>query len=118
MHPFTRLRTWVAAHDLSIIVYRTTRGFPPEERFGLLTQLRRATYSIEANIAEGARRRTQAEFRRFLDIASGSASEVHCYLLLARDLGIVAEHEAAALIDRVVVVKRMLEALARRIKSP
>jgi four helix bundle protein len=115
MYPFTRLRIWAAAHELSIIIYRVTRCFPPEERFGLVTQLRRATCSVEANIAEGAGGRTQTEFRRFLDIASGSAAEVHCYLLLARDLKIIPDGEAEALIARVIVVKRMLGALARRL---
>lgn len=115
LHPFTRLRTWAVAHDLSIALYRATKGFPPEERYGLVTQLRRATCSIEANIAEGAGRRTQTEFRRFLDIASGSASEVHCHLLLARDLKFLSDSEANALIDRTILVRRMLGSLARRV---
>ena len=71
--------------------------------------------SIEANVAEGAGRRSQREFRRFLDIASGSASEVHCHLLLARDLEFLPHDEAEAVIQHVVEVRRMLGALIRRI---
>jgi four helix bundle protein len=115
MHPLERLRTWARAHELSILIYRTTKRFPPEERYGLISQLRRATWSIEANIAEGAGRRSQQEFRRFLDIASGSAAEAHCHLLLARDLELLPHSEAEALIQHVVVVRRMLGALMRRV---
>jgi four helix bundle protein len=115
MHPFIRLRTWTAAHELSLRVYRATREFPSEERFGLVAQLRRAACSIEANIAEGAGRRSQADFRRFLDIASGSASEVHCHLLISRDLDLLPACEADLLIQRVVEVQRMIGALARKV---
>jgi four helix bundle protein len=114
MHPFEQLRTWAKAHELSILIYRTTKRFPPEERYGLISQLRRPTCSIEANIAEGAGRRSPREFRHFLDIASGSASEAHCHLLLARDLELLPHGEAEALIQHVVMVRRMLGALMRR----
>jgi four helix bundle protein len=117
MHPFDRLTTWRVAHELSLSVYRATRAFPAEERFGLVSQLRRAAVSIEANIAEGAGRRTQADFRRFLDIASGSASELHCHLLLARDLGVLPSQQAGTLVEQAVILRRMINALARKVRN-
>lgn len=115
MHPFTRLRTWSAAHELSLQLYRATRAFPSEERYGLVGQLRRAALSIEANIAEGAGRRSQADFRRFLDIASGSASEVHCHLLIVRDLEFLPEEQVDLLIQQAIHVQCLLRALARKV---
>jgi four helix bundle protein len=115
MHPFTRLRTWTAAHELSIAIYKATERFPDQERYGMVPQLRRATCSIEANIAEGAGRRTQREFRRFLEIASSSASEVHCHLLLARDVGLIPDVQATRLVEQTIIVRRMLGALLRRV---
>lgn len=115
MHPFTKLRIWAAAHELSIAIYKVTHSFSDDERYGMVAQLRRGVCSIEANIAEGAGRRTQREFRRFLDIAAGSAAEVHCYLLLARDLDMLPNAQATTLIEQTIVVRRMLGALIRRV---
>lgn len=78
------------AHGLVLDVYRVTRTFPRDERFGLTAQARRAAYSVAANIAEGSAKRGRAEFRRFLDIGLGSLSELAYALRLARDLGILA----------------------------
>jgi four helix bundle protein len=84
---FRDLKVWERAHHLTIDVYRATRGFPREELYGLTSQARRCSASIAANIAEGCGRRGNAEFHRFLQIASGSACELDYHLLLARDLG-------------------------------
>ena len=86
MEDFKDLRVWVKAYDLTLSVYKKTYGFPKEEMYGLTSQLRRATSSIGANIAEGCGRRSDPEMRRFLQIARGSANEVEYHLLLARDL--------------------------------
>ena len=87
MMPYERLEAYRAAHELAKGVYRLTRGFPVDERFGLVAQLRRASVSVAVNIAEGSAKRGSREFRRFLDISLGSLSEVACLLRLARDLG-------------------------------
>ena len=93
MMAYERLHAWRASHELAVAVYRVTRAFPHAERYGLTSQLRRAAFSVSANIAEGVAKRGSAEFRRFLDIAVGSLSEVSCGLLLARDVGILSTEQ-------------------------
>jgi len=83
---FRNIQVWQKAHELTLQVYKATKTFPKEEIYGLTSQMRRAALSIPCNIAEGCARSTDADFARFLDIAIGSASEVECQLLLARDL--------------------------------
>lgn len=86
MARFERLEAWQACHRLTLVVYEVAKDLPLEERFALSQQLRRASVSICANIAEGSAKRGRAEYRRFLDIANGSMTELRCLLLLARDL--------------------------------
>ncbi len=81
------LKSWIACHELALRVYRLTSDWPTKEQYGLTSQARRAAYSAAANIAEGSAKRGKREFRRFLDIALGSISELTYILLLARDLG-------------------------------
>src|SRR5437762_8980345 len=86
MEDFKDLPVWQKAYELTLAVYRKSAAFPKEEMCGRTSQLRRATMSIGANIAEGCGRRSVPEIRRFLQIARGSANEVECQLLLALDL--------------------------------
>ena len=91
MNSYERLEAWQAAHRLVLLIYQTTRGFPPEERFGLVSQLRRAAFAGAANIVEGAAKKGPREFRRFLDIALGSGAELRYTLQLVKDLNLVSE---------------------------
>ena len=86
------LKVWSKAHRLTLAVYRCTKRFPKEELFGLTGQIRRASASIGANIAEGCGR-ADGEFGRFLQIAVGSAGELQYHLILSRDLSFLAEPE-------------------------
>ena len=86
MMPYERFRAWRACDDLVVLVYRVTGGFPSHERYGLVSQARRAAVSAAANIAEGSAKRGATEFRRFLDIAMGSLTEVSYLLQVARKL--------------------------------
>lgn len=86
MRDFRKLDVWQRAHSLTLSVYQATKGFPDHERFGLISQLRRAMVSVPANIAEGYGRHGDRELRRFLRLALGSSSEVSYMILLARDL--------------------------------
>ena len=88
-----KLKSWSACHDLALKVYQFTRAWPRQEEYGLIAQARRAAYSAAANIAEGAAKRGNAEFRRFLDISLGSLSELSYILLLARDLSYLKAEE-------------------------
>jgi four helix bundle protein len=91
------LEAWWACHRLALAVYQAARELPADERFGLSQQMRRAVVSICANIAEGSGRRGRAEFRRFLDIANGSMTELRCLLLLARDLQMMSPEQWQAM---------------------
>ena len=88
--PYEKFQAWQKTHRLALEVYRITADWPKEERFGVTTQLRRAALSAPTNIAEGAAKRGSREFRRFLDIALGSLSEVSYLLRFARDRGLLA----------------------------
>jgi four helix bundle protein len=93
---------------MTLRVYKSTQAFPPEERYGLRSQIRRSSISIGANIAEGAGKITRPDFARFLQIAMGSASELEYELLLARDLGYLDNDCYSELATQVIDVKRML----------
>ena len=108
MQNFRQLSVWQKSHKLTLFIYNITRTFPKEERFGLTSQLRRAASSIAANIAEGCGRSTRIEFRRFLDLAMGSASEVEYFLLLAFDLGLITAVTYDPAGKSITEIKRML----------
>ena len=117
MQDFRDLKVWEKAHRLTLAVYRATTDFPREELYGLTSQLRRATASIPANIAEGCGRNTGKELRRFLEIAMGSASEVEYHLFLARDLAFLKPESHDALNNQICEIKRMLSAFINRLKT-
>jgi len=92
-----KLRVFQRADALVLAVYRATRQFPAEERFGLQAQVRRAAVSAAANIVEGSARRTAAEYVSFLNIAAGSAAEARYLIDLASRLRLISERDATAL---------------------
>jgi four helix bundle protein len=113
---FKELKVWAKAHQLTLHVYTVTRDFPRQEVYGLTSQMRRAAVSIAANIAEGCGRRSDGELTRFLQIARGSASELEYHLLLAKDLGFLAEQEHTRIEATLVEVQRMLTGLVQRVQ--
>ena len=117
MNDFKDLEVWRKAHELTLAVYRATVSFPREELFGLTSQLRRAAASIAANIAEGAGRKCDGDFGRFIQVARGSASEVEYHLILARDLGLLSAREFDVLSTKLAVVQRMLTRLVQRVRA-
>jgi len=114
---FKDLRVWEKAHLLVLDAYRSANGFPKQELFGLTIQICRAGASIAANIAEGCGKRGNGEFQRFLNIATGSASELEYHLQLAHDLHFLNDCVYQSLNANVVEVKRMLASLARKIET-
>jgi four helix bundle protein len=117
MQDFKKLIVWKRARELTLGVYSATKGFPPEEAFGLRSQMRRASASIGINIAEECGRTSQIELRRYLRVAQGSASKLEYELLLARDLKLVSEQVHERLSGLVGEVKRMTTALIRKLKT-
>ncbi len=108
---YEQLNVWRKAHAIVLDVYRMTRAFPDEERFGLISQIRRAAVSIPANIAEGYGRRRAQDKARLYNISQGSAEELRYFLTLSKDLGYAKETSAAvATLDE---VSRMLRRLVQ-----
>ena len=103
--------------DMVIEIYRVTRAFPQEEKFGLTSQLRRASISIPSNIAEGYNRLGAAEFRRFVSIARGSVAEVETQIAVAVALGFVSGEEITSLSSELDRLSKMLFGLLRRLAT-
>ncbi len=118
MEDFKNLKVWSKAHELTLVVYSRTRGFPRDEMYGLTSQIRRASASIGANIAEGCGRRSDPEMRRFVQIARGSANELEYHLLLARDLRFLTPDEFTEMESKILEIQRMLAALTQRLQRP
>ena len=117
MQDFTQLKVWQKAHSFTVNLYKITSSFPPEEKFGLTNQIRRASVSIESNISEGCGRNGDKEFSRFLDIAQGSACEVKCQIFIARDLGYLYSSKSQILTDKINEISRMINALNQKLKA-
>ncbi len=100
MRDYTKIEAWRLADDLTVAGYEATRAFPREEIYGLTSQLRRASYSVPANIAEGSSRESQRDYLHFLYIARGSLSETQYFLHLARRLGYLSAPDAERLRDQ------------------
>ncbi len=117
MQDFRNLKVWGKAHALTLEVYKSSKAFPPNEMYGLTSQMRRASVSIGANIAEGACRRGDVDFARFLQMAVGSASELEYHLLLAHDLELLKGTDYQRLSNEAVEVKRMLASLMQKLRA-
>jgi four helix bundle protein len=111
------LKAWEHAKVLAVDCTRAARAFPPEERHALADQLRRAAYSAALNVAEGASRSSNREYRRFLDVARSSAKEVETILEIARDLGYVDPSTYARLEARCDELAKTLFGLQRAIAT-
>jgi four helix bundle protein len=97
MRDYTKIKAWRLADDLTVAVYERTRSFPKEEIYGLTSQLRRASYSVPANIVEGASRESKKDYLHFLYIGRGSLSETQYFIHLAQRLDYLSSEEADAL---------------------
>ena len=117
MQDFRNLKVWHKAHALTLDVYRETRKFPSDERYGLTSQLRRSCSSTPANLAEGCGRSGDIDFARFVNIAMGSACETDYHLLLARDLNYLSEDAYNSLTEQVSEVKRMLSSFEQTLRN-
>ena len=117
MQDYHKLKVWEKSHVLAMDVHRVAGTFPRVEGVALVGQLRRAALSIPANIAEGAGKAGNPEFRRFLNIALGSAAETHYHLLVARDLGLLEPAIYDDLAARATEVRRMLSGLIKKVSA-
>ena len=116
MEKFLKLRVWHKAKELVTLVYKVTAGFPSEERFGLVSQMRRAAISVMANIAEGSRKKSVKERQYFHEISNTSLEELKAYFYLSYDLGYINRTSGKRLIDLSREVGAMLHSLDLSIK--
>lgn len=116
MKDFRDLRVWEESHKLTLEIYKITADFPKCELYGLTSQIRRCSASIGANIAEGCGKRGNNEFQRYLQIASGSASELDYHLLLSRDLGFLQETQYRNLEESLTKLRKMMTSLLQKIE--
>jgi four helix bundle protein len=104
--------------DLAKGCYLTGRKLPREERYGLISQIRRAAASVPANIAEGSGRTTKKDFVNVLRIAQGSLRELETYILLTREVELMKEDDVAPLLEQVSSVGRLLNRLIQSLQPP
>ncbi len=110
------LKVWQRSYQLCLDIYKITKGFPKEERYGLISQIRRAALSIPCNIAEGYGRKTTVEYIRSLYIAYGSNCELETQIVLSGDLGYIKAEELKRLQAIIGEVERMLKALIKSLE--
>ncbi|MDQ1191436.1 four helix bundle protein [Brevundimonas vesicularis] len=111
------LDVWKLSLDWVEAVYRCSASWPSDERFGLISQVRRAAVSVAANIAEGAGRKGTGEFIQFIGVARGSLAEVETHLLIAGRLGYLTPDQLQSLLAEMERIGRMLSALSTRLKQ-
>jgi len=115
--PFQNLRVWKCAVELATVVYRVTQRFPNDERFGLTAQMRRASVSVAANLAEGRGRSGVRAYSAFVDIAVGSLREVEALASVANSLGFLGDHDFAAINEEVSKTAPLLVRLLTRLRE-
>lgn len=117
MHKLEDLKIWNKAMEVAEEVYLLTANFPKEEKFGLISQLRRSAVSIPSNIAEGAGRNTNGEFKNFLGIANGSSYELFTQLLLSIKLSLSPATTVNPILSKVVELQKMSYALIKSLEK-
>ena len=107
MHRFKELDIWKLSRQFCSEVYAITSKFPDSEKFGITNQLRRVSVSVPSNIAEGASRRSNKDFGRFLEIAIGSMYELETQLMISKDLGFITKKESEVLLSDLESIIKM-----------
>ena len=113
MKSVEELDVYKLSHEATLVIYRITKNFPVEEKFGLVSQMRRSAYSVPMNLAEGGHRLNKKEYRQFVGIAKGSAGEMKYQLLLAKDLKYIDEDHYNELKSQYEQISQMLTGLAK-----
>ena len=117
MQDFTRLEVWRLGHALALNVHRLSASIPRQDNAGTISQLRRASTSIPANIAEGAAKESRKEFARFIQISIASGSELENHLLFCRDAGMAPRADVDSRLAETTQIRRMLFGLLKRVRE-
>ena len=115
--PHKNLDAWKLSFEFVKHIYIITANFPSEEKFGLISQLRRAAVSVPVNIAEGAGRKSTKEFINFLSIALGSVSELDTLILLSRDLGFMNTGISVELLNKLDIIGKLIYGLMKKLRQ-
>lgn len=119
MNRFKNLQIWKRAVVLATEVYKLTQNFPDEEKYGLISQLRRCVVSISSNIAEGAGRNTDKDFKPFLSIAYGSSYELETQIIIAANLEFLEKSECEELCSEISELQKMIYSFSKKLdKNP
>jgi four helix bundle protein len=110
------LKVWQESHEMVLRIYEVTAFFPKTEMYGLVDQLKRASYSVPANIVEGQSRNTTKDYLNFLFNARGSLEEIRYLLMLSKDLGFITKDRYADLENRYTIVSKMLNKMIGSLK--
>lgn len=113
IHKFTDLIVWQEGHKLVLMIYKTTKEFPLEEKYGLTNQMRRAVVSFTSNIAEGFSRKSLKEKYQFYSTAKASLTELQNQLIIARDVGYLSKESFNQIAQQSVVVNKLLNGLLK-----
>jgi len=117
MRDHTKLKAFVLADEVALLVYRVTAGFPKEELYGLTSQIRRAAVSVPSNIVEGCARESQGDYLRFLGIAFGSLRELRYQLGLSERLGFLGSNDLSMVEPKVIETEKVLNGLIRTLRD-
>lgn len=113
MNNYKELKVWQKSVELSLEIYKLTKDFPGSEQFGLSSQIRRASVSVAANVAEGAGRNSQKEFVHFLGVAIGSAYELETHLIIADKLGFLQSNNNKGVFIQINEIEKMIRSLIK-----
>lgn len=117
MHNFKDLKVWQKSIDLTSEIYEVLSGFPSDEKFGLISQIKRASVSIPSNIAEGAGRSSGKEFKHFLSISLGSSFEIETQFIIANRLGLLDNDKMETFAKKISEIQKMIYTLERSINT-
>jgi four helix bundle protein len=117
MRDYTKIEAWKLADDLTVAVYQATHSFPREEIYGITSQIRRAAYSVPANIVEGSSRESKRDYLHFLYISRGSLSETQYFVHLSRRLGYLSDADAERLIGQTKQTFACLHGLIKAVEK-
>lgn len=116
MRNFRNLEIWDSAITLAKAIYILTSKLPSSEKYGLTSQMQRAAVSISSNIAEGASRKSEIDFARFLDIAIGSTFELETQLIITKEIGFITEDELKGQLETLNILQKKINSLVTKIR--
>jgi len=116
-HNFKRIEAWIKAKELVPIIYNLVSKYPPDEKYALVSQIKRAVVSIASNIAEGSGRNTNIDFAHFIDMAIGSSFELESDLLISLELGFIKEDELNKTLILLADVQKYMIGFQNKLRS-